>query len=250
VPHWFLPLILAPFIGSFAGMLIRRLPIDRPAVPVRSCCDTCGHVLGLGEMLQLVGIVMLGGRCRCCGVRISGLHRTVELACLVIAVWSIAVGSDPLGVWMDCALGWTLLTLAWIDWKHMMLPDILTLPLVLAGLAATQLRDPGATAEHTVAATAGYLAFRAIEIGYWRLRARDGLGQGDAKLMAGAWLGLAPLPTVAFTASVAGLAIAAGLHLRGRPLNGASAIPLGPAMCGAIWAARFGVDTLMSRLVP
>ena len=100
----------------------------------------------------------------------------------------------------------------------MLLPDALTLPLILAGLGATLLYDPADITEHAAAAAAGYLAFRAIEIAYRRLRGRDGLGQGDAKLMAaaGAWLGLAPLPTVVFMAAVFGLAIAAGLRIAGQ----------------------------------
>jgi leader peptidase (prepilin peptidase) / N-methyltransferase len=253
VPDWLFPLIAAPFIGSFAALLIRRLPVGQPVVLARSRCEACGHVLGPWELIPLVSVVMLGGHCRWCGARISFMHLAVELACLLIAAWAILVDSDPPQVWLDCAFGWTLLSLAWIDWEHMLLPDALTLPLILVGLGATLLLDPAAATEHAAAAAAGYLAFRAIEIVYRRLRGRDGLGQGDAKLMAaaGAWLGLAPLPTVAFMAAVFGLAIAACLRIRGQVMDRASAIPLGPALCAAIWVTWLGFDPallLMDRL--
>jgi leader peptidase (prepilin peptidase) / N-methyltransferase len=253
VPDWLFPLILAPFIGSFAAVLIRRLPAGQPVVLARSQCEACGHVLGPWELIPLVSVVVLRGHCRWCGTRIAVMHLAVEIACLAIAAWAILAEADPLLVWLDCTLGWTLLTLAWIDWEHMLLPDALTLPLILAGLGATLLQDPADITEHAAAAAAGYLAFRAIEIAYRRLRGRDGLGQGDAKLMAaaGAWLGLAPLPTVAFMAAAFGLAIAAGLRISGQSMHRGSAIPLGPALCAAIWVAWLGFDPillLMDRL--
>jgi leader peptidase (prepilin peptidase) / N-methyltransferase len=250
VPDWLLPLILAPFIGSFAGVLIRRLPAEQPVALARSRCEACGHVLGPRELIPLVSIVLLRGHCRWCGARIAFTHLAVELACLVIAAWAVLAETDTQLVWLDCVLGWTLLTLAWIDWEHMLLPDALTLPLILAGLGATLLLDPAATTEHAAAAAAGYLAFRAIEITYRRLRGRDGLGQGDAKLMAaaGAWLGLAPLPTVTFMAAAFGLAIAAGLRIAGQAMHRGSAIPLGPALCAAIWVTWLGFDPILPLL--
>jgi leader peptidase (prepilin peptidase) / N-methyltransferase len=253
VPDWLLPLILAPFIGSFAGVLIRRLPAEQPVALARSRCEACGHVLGPWDLIPLVSVVMLRGHCRWCGARIAFTHLAVELACLGVAAWAVLAETDMQLVWLDCVLGWTLLTLAWIDWEHMLLPDALTLPLILAGLGATLLLDPAATTEHAAAAAAGYLAFRAIEITYRRLRGREGLGQGDAKLMAaaGAWLGLAPLPTVTFMAAAFGLAIAAGLRIAGQVMHRGSAIPLGPALCAAIWVTWLGFDPvlpLMDRL--
>lgn len=247
MPDWLLPLLLAPFIGSFAALLIRRLPTGRPVVLVRSQCEACGHTLGPRDLIPLVSFAVLGGRCRWCGARIAVTHLAVELACLAIAVWAVLADIGGLPVWLDCVLGWTLLTLAWIDWHHMLLPDALTLPLIVAGLGATLLVDPAATSEHAVAAACGYLAFRAIEVGYRWLRGRDGLGQGDAKLMAaaGAWLGVAPLPTVVFMAAAFGLAIAAGLRIAGQAMHRHAAIPFGPALCAAIWVAWLGYDPIL-----
>ena len=196
---------------------------------------------------------MLRARCRWCRARISSTHLATELACLSIAVGAVLADADMQLVWLDCGLGWTLLTLAWIDYEHMLLPDVLTLPLVIAGLGATLLHEPLTATEHAAAAAAGYLVFRAIEIGYRRLRGREGLGQGDAKLMAaaGAWLGLTPLPTVVFTAAVVGLTIVAALRAGGHSLHAGSAIPFGPALCAAIAAVWLGFDPfamLMDRL--
>jgi leader peptidase (prepilin peptidase)/N-methyltransferase len=257
VPAWIPPLLLSPFIGSFVAVLIRRLPRGEPVVLARSRCEACGHVLGPWELIPLVSAAVLDMRCRWCRVRIPFAHVAVELACLAIAGCVVVLESDNLLIWLDCILGWWLLALAWIDWDHMLLPDALTLPLLLAGLGATLLSDPAeiaghaaaaAAGYHAAAAAAGYLAFRAIEIAYRWLRGRDGLGQGDARLLAaaGAWVGLVALPTVVFTAAVFGLALAACLRIAGRDVHGGTAIPFGPPLCAAIWVTFLGFDPILA----
>jgi leader peptidase (prepilin peptidase)/N-methyltransferase len=249
VPDWLLPLLLAPVIGSFAALLIRRMPAGRPVAMARSCCEACGHPLGPLELVPVISFIALGGRCRWCRTPISVMHLAVELACLGIAAWAVMAEPDPQRAWLGCALGWTLLTLAWIDWERMLLPDQLTLPLLLAGLGASWLRDPEALTGHASAAAAGYLAFRTVELLHRRLRGREGLGEGDAKLIAaaGAWLGLAALPTVVFLAALTGLAMAAGLRLAGRTPDG-GALPFGPAICAAIWAVWLGFDPFLRAI--
>lgn len=249
MPGWFLALLVAPCIGSFAGVLIRRLPRGEPVLLGRSRCEACAHGLGAAELVPLASYALLGGRCRWCRATIPARHSAVELACLGIAGWAALAAPDPRMLWLTCGLGWALLALAWIDWEHMLLPDALTLPLIPAGLGAAWLLDPAGAPSHVLpwhaaAAAAGYLGFRAVELGYRRLRGRDGLGEGDAKLMAaaGAWVGLEPLPMVVFLAAVCGLVVAAALQLGGRRLEAGTAIPFGPAICLATWLVWLGVD--------
>jgi leader peptidase (prepilin peptidase)/N-methyltransferase len=238
MPNWLLPLILAPFIGSLASALVRRLPVGEPIALSHSRHDGSGYA---SFSWELVPISFVPLHARCSSTAFARL--ATELACIVIAIWCILMDPEIQLAWLGCVLGWTLLILALIDWRYMVLPDILTLPLVVAGLAATVLHDPSAATEHAAAACAGYLSFRAIEIGYRRMRGRDGLGQGDAKLMAaaGAWLGLAALPAVVLTAALVGLATAAASHAR---FHRNSALPFGPALCVAIWVGWLGLDPI------
>lgn len=152
---------------------------------------------------------------------------------------SAALGgfADPLKVWLSCGLGWTLLALAWIDWDHMRLPDALTLPLLMAGFGAAWLIDPGVAAEHAAAAALGFLAFWLLARGYCALRGRDGLGGGDAKLLAagGAWLGLEQLPFVVTGAALLSILFAWVQQLRGKEVLATTALPFGHALCAAIW---------------
>lgn len=238
---WLPSLLLAPFVGSFLGTLILRLPQGRDVVWARSECDTCHSRLAPQDMVPLLSFLALRGRCRVCRSPIPRFHLWVELAAVVIAVWVVTARTNPALIWSDCILGWALLALSWIDLRHFLLPDVLTLPLVLAGLAATFWLDPSGITDAAAGATIGFLAFYLVAIGYRALRGRDGLGQGDAKLMAaaGAWVGWQGLPPVIVGAACLGIVFAVFAHLR-RPRGrlGDTPIPFGPCIALALFVVR------------
>jgi len=233
----FLPVIFAPFIGSFLGVLIRRLPAGQPIALARSVCASCGRSLAVRDLVPVVSFLFLRGRCRTCHAPIGVFHLAVELAAVAVALWAALTLTEPGWVWASCVLGWTLLTLGWIDVEHMLLPDVLTLPLLLTGLGATLLLDPGDVVDHALGAVLGYLVFRAVAVAYRAWRDRDGLGGGDAKLLAaaGAWLGWQALPWVVLEASLAGIAAALLARLLGRRVSRTTALPFGPFIAAAIW---------------
>lgn len=249
MPSWVLVLLVAPVIGSFAGVLIRRLPERRPVAVARSACEACGHVLGPRELVPVLSFLVQRGRCRACGAAISPFHLWVELAAVavagsaVLAAWvrgGGAPGWDGGALWATCGLGWALMALAWVDARHFLLPDVLTLPLLLGGLAACWVLEPWALQERLVGAVAGYCGLRGVALAYRALRGREGMGAGDAKLLAacGAWLGWAALPDVLLIAALAGLAAAGGMRLRGVAVGRATAVPFGPALAAGCWAVR------------
>jgi leader peptidase (prepilin peptidase)/N-methyltransferase len=205
----------------------------------RSCCDACRRPLTPRDLVPIGSYLMLRGRCRFCGARIAPFHLAVELAACGVALVAVLVCPDGPTLGCGCVLGWVLLALAWIDWEHMILPDGLTLPLVLLGLGATLWLNPAALTNHAAAAALAYLLFRLIAWSYRRLRGRDGLGEGDAKLMAaaGAWVGIAALSGVLLGGAILTLVAAIIDAIRtGRGLNGAARLPLGPGLCLALWA--------------
>jgi leader peptidase (prepilin peptidase)/N-methyltransferase len=236
-PSWLWPLLAAPFAGSLLGVLIRRLPAGRPVAMARSACETCGATLGPRDLVPLASFLALRGRCRSCGAPIGWFHPAVELAALAVAAWSVAADADASLIWADCALGWTLLALAWIDVETFLLPDALTLPLILAGLAFTWFAAPDALADAAIGAAAGYASLRLVAWTYRRLRGREGLGAGDAKLFAaaGAWVGWPGLPQVLLAASVAGLALVLLQAAAGRRIDRATAVPFGPPLALGTW---------------
>jgi len=130
-------------------------------------------------------------------------------------------------VLLALVLGWASL----IDARHLILPDWLTLPLIPAGWALAWLQEPP-LADRLIGSAAGFLSFAVIAWAYRRLRGRDGLGLGDAKLLAGAgaWAGWQALPSVVLVGSVAALAwVAVRRPDPSRP------IPFGPALALGFW---------------
>jgi len=234
---WLMPILFAPVGGSLVGVLVRRLPAHRPVLLARSHCESCGRTLSVPDLVPIASYLVFRGHCRTCRAAIDPFHLAIELAAVTIAVWAAAVESDPSQLWIDCLLGWGLLALAWIDMDHMRLPNALTLPLLAAGLSAQAAFAPDRFVECVLGAVIGYVAFRGIAVVYARLRGRDGLGAGDAKLLAvaGAWVGWAALPSIVFLASLLALGAVAIKLMRDQAIDGAAAIPFGPFLALAFW---------------
>jgi leader peptidase (prepilin peptidase) / N-methyltransferase len=231
-----LALLAAPFVGSFLGVVVERLPEARPIGLARSSCDHCGATLGARDLVPLLSWLARRGRCGCGKVRLSAFYPGIELAALAVAVSATLVLSGWL-LWASLALGWTLLALAAIDLRHYLLPDALTLPLIAVGLAVAWLIEPGRLGEHALGAAAGFIGLAAIAWLYRRLREREGLGRGDAKLLGGggAWLGWQALPSVLALAAAGALAVALAGALLGGKLEATTKIAFGPYLALAIW---------------
>jgi leader peptidase (prepilin peptidase) / N-methyltransferase len=228
--------LVAPFIGSFLGSIVRRLPDRLPLAWARSRCEECGARLRSRDLVPVFSWLAARGRCRYCNHPIGWFYPGIELAAVAIALTAVLVdgGED---VWLDCLLGWWLLTLGWIDLRCWLLPDGLTLPLVIAGLAVAAAFDPEQLTARVLGAAFGYLSLLAIAALYRGLRGREGLGRGDAKLLAasGAWVGVVSLPQVVLLAALTALAAAAGLRLAGVRIGALSALPFGPFLALATW---------------
>jgi leader peptidase (prepilin peptidase)/N-methyltransferase len=223
-------------VGSFLGVIVERLPEDGSPLTGRSSCTHCGALLTPRDLVPLASWLTMRGRCRYCGAWLGWFYPGVELAALAVAVLSLTVDRGA-EAWIDAALGWWLLALAWIDWRHMILPDVLTLPLIPFGLAVAATLAPETLWDTLAGAACGYLGLRAIAWTYHRLTGRDGLGRGDAKLLAaaGAWVGATGLPSVVAGAALAGLAAAGMLLLAGQRLDRHTALPFGPFLAAATW---------------
>lgn len=128
-----------------------------------------------------------------------------------------------------------LTVLSWTDIKSFRLPDKITLPLIGLGIVqAFLLSDIQAS---LIGAIIGYLAFVLIEQGFRMLRGKEGLGRGDAKLLAagGAWCGWSGLPLIVLIASGTGLLLALLPKYRDQ-----GRIPFGPCLAFGIfmvWAS-------------
>jgi leader peptidase (prepilin peptidase)/N-methyltransferase len=221
--------ITAPVAGSFVGCAALRLG-DGRRLWGPSACPHCGRDVGLVPLLSwMVG----GARCAGCAAPVPAYYPLIELAALALA--APCLGLDGWRVWAGCGLAWSLLLLVLVDLRRQRLPDAVTLPLLGAGLAVVASYQPERLVDHLAAAAGGWLAFALLAASYRRWRGREGLGGGDAKLLAaaGAWVGPAWLAWVVVLAAAAGLAWA----LARGGWDGARRLPFGPFLA----AAAYGV---------
>jgi leader peptidase (prepilin peptidase)/N-methyltransferase len=200
----------------------------------------------ISHLVPILAVVLAGAIAA--GVAITYAARAFAESEQPLAVLMIAA-SIALGVWavlvmptfpllaISCALGWVLLLLATVDALAFRLPDILTLPLLAAGLAVSWWLPNGDLLGHSIAATLGAAIFYVIAVAYRRARGQEGLGLGDVKLagVAGAWLGWQDLPFVVLLACAVGLVwVGVATIRRGNAALG-ERIPFGVALCLAIW---------------
>ncbi len=233
---WLLPLLAAPFVGSFVGLVAHRLPRAEPIVFGRSACPSCQTTLTARDLVPLLSWLAARGRCRHCDAPLSARYPLTELAALVIALWAVSVLSGwP--VLIGCLLGWALLTLALVDLREKMLPDALTLPLIGAGLVAALVLEPLAPLDHAIGAAVALTIFLAVGATFRRLRGYDGLGGGDAKLFAaaGAWVGWQGLAGVLLFATISALCVVLVMMVAGRRNLGREEIAFGPYLCLGFW---------------
>lgn len=229
--------LASPLIGSAIAAGTARFASGQAWGLTPSCCPSCGRRLRMLEMIPVVSWIALGGKCRGCAAAISRQYPLVEAAAVVVAVWAwLAV--PPQAFLATCILGWLLLALSVADIRTCRLPDPLNLALVLTGLGVAVWLDGSRILDHIAGAVLGFASLVAIEIAYRRLRGREGIGRGDAKLLGGigAWLGYQGLAACIFVAASSGIVflLAAGL-IRGRTIAADTALPFGPFLAFAGW---------------
>ncbi|MEM8937010.1 MAG: prepilin peptidase [Pseudomonadota bacterium] len=252
--HWGIPatvFVIGLLCGSFLNVVIHRGPAlwglvdDKTragglAAP-RSYCPACGKTLHAIDLAPIFSFLMLRGRCRFCDARISKRYPAVEcLAGLasVLAVYTFGLSAQAL---FASLFLWALIALAVIDSETGFLPDALTLPLCAAGLAVNAFGGFAPIQDALIGAIIGFGAFWAISAVYRVLRGREGLGLGDAKLLAacGAWLGWAALAPIIFVGSLAALIGVAVHGIVDRRVDAQAPIAFGPALAAAAAIVMF-----------
>lgn len=229
-----MPMVAAPFIGSFLATAALRSGTPQPVVWGRSACPACARLLGPLDLVPVLTWLATRGHCRHCQARVSAFYPVVEMAALTVAVWA-ALWFDGPRLWIACGLGWLLLLLAAIDWRYRLLPDALTLSLAIYGLFVAAVDNR--VVEAAIGAAAGLAAFAAVRWLYARIRRREGLGLGDVKLIAaaGVWVGWIGLPSVVLIASLAALAVVGIGAVRGRRVRADDAVPFGSFLAFGCW---------------
>lgn len=229
--------LASPLVGSALAAMSMRLAAGQAWGLTPSACGSCGKRLGVLELIPVISWLAQRGRCRSCKAAIPVDYPLIELAAAGVAVWAW-LATPPHIFIASCVMGWLLVALSAVDIRTRRLPDILNLTLVIAGLVTAALIDVSRIWEHVLGAALGYGAFVAIEVSYRILRGRDGLGRGDAKLLAGigAWVGPIGLPSCVFVAALGAIVCVLTINvLKGRGVRGDTDIAFGPFLAAGGW---------------
>jgi leader peptidase (prepilin peptidase)/N-methyltransferase len=228
-------------VGSFLNVCIYRLPRGKSVVFPPSACGSCQRPLRWFENIPVVSWLVLGGRCARCKARISAQYPIVELVTGVLFATTVAL--TPIGPLLAARLvfGAALIALFAIDLEHQILPNAITLPGVVVGLAFALIAPPGWRASLIGAAAGGGVLY-AIAAGYYYLRHEDGLGMGDVKMLAmiGAFLGWQLMLLTLVLASLSGALVGVALIVSQRG-SMKYALPFGTFLAvGAVVAMLVG----------
>ena len=233
--------VLGLVVGSFLNVCIYRLPRRQSVNWPGSRCTSCDRSLSWYENIPVVSWLVLRGRCRTCGERISVMYPIVELvAGVLFAAGYLIYGSTPL-LAARLAFACAMVVLFAIDLRHHLLPNVITVPGIVVGFLLSLMLPPGWKASLIGLVAGGGVLF-AIAEGYYRLRGIEGLGMGDVKMlsMIGAFLGWKLMLLTLVLASFAGSVIGVGVIALGRG-GMKAALPFGTFLAvGALTAAVVG----------
>jgi leader peptidase (prepilin peptidase) / N-methyltransferase len=230
-------------VGSFVTVVAHRVPRGESIVAPRSRCPSCGSQIAAFDNVPVLSWLLLGGRSRCCGERISPRYPLTELtlgalyAATVLVLWD-----DPTEVALGLVFVTMLLAVTLTDLERRIIPNRILLVAAVAAVAITTAGDPSSLPERAIAAVAAGGAFFLVALAYPR-----GMGLGDVKLAAvmGLFLGrdvAAAILVALLAGSLVGLAMIASQGGAARK----RAIPFGPFLAlGGVVGLLLG-DQLVS----
>ncbi len=201
--------LFGALIGSFLNVVAYRVPVGESLVSPGSHCPSCDAPVRPWDNIPVFSWLMLRGKCRNCGVRISSRYPIVELLTAAAFAAVVAVNGFDDDLLLELPFVAALIALAAIDLDHRLLPNKIVYPLAAYGVLATLLVDRADLAENLIAGAGAFTFLFLAVLAYPR-----GMGMGDVKLAGamGIYLGLSIIPAllIAFLAgSVVGLTMIA-----------------------------------------
>jgi leader peptidase (prepilin peptidase)/N-methyltransferase len=261
--------VLGAIIGSFLNVVILRLPRiieaqwtadarawlnlqSEPKQPFNlavpgSHCGQCGSPIKPLHNIPIISFIFLRGRCNQCRTPISIQYPLVEILTGLLSAYVLTVNGISALALCSFIFSSALILLTVIDYRHQLLPDQITLPLLWLGLLVNLDSMFASTGEAVLGAILGYMCLWVI---YWLFKlttGKEGMGYGDFKLCAalGAWLGWKLIPLLILLASsTAALIGICGILFAGREKG----LPMafGPYLCLSGWIALHWGDSIVS----
>ncbi|MGE5839141.1 MAG: prepilin peptidase [Deltaproteobacteria bacterium] len=217
-------------VGSFLNVCIYRIPLKKSIVSPPSSCPRCGARIRSYDNIPVLSYILLLGRCRQCRALISLRYPLVEVIVGLLSV-ALFIQCGPSLQYISLFLFMAaLVAIAFIDLDHKIIPDVISLPGILAGLAFSFFPSAGIPPLDALIGAVGGGAFLfLVAMVFEKVTGREGMGGGDVKLLAmiGAWMGWKALPFIILISSFTG-AVIGGLSLAISRQGMRSRIPFGP----------------------
>jgi leader peptidase (prepilin peptidase)/N-methyltransferase len=234
--------MLGAIFGSFLNVVAYRLPRGESLLHPGSRCPQCETPIKPYDNVPVLGWLLLRGRCRACGAKVSWRYPAVEAVTgLLCAAVVVRYGADR-DVWLPLVFVLLLVPVTLIDLDFHIIPNTLMLIGAVAGLALVLAFDSDDLVEHLIAAVAAGGFFLVAALAY-----PAGMGMGDVKLagVMGLFLGRAVAPAI-FSALVAGTLVGAVIIARlGAAEGRKKGIPFGPWLALGSLVGVFAGDAMV-----
>lgn len=216
-------------VGSFLNVVILRVPAGESIVLPPSRCPRCKALIRWHDNIPLLSFILLRGKCRYCQAAVSWQYPFVELCtALLSAALFLKFGLGAAGgvYFVFCC---ALLAIIFIDFRHQIIPDAISLPGIVLGFGAAFINPYVTWQSAGLGILLGGGSFYAVAAMYYLITKREGMGGGDIKLLAmiGAFLGWQSLPFVIFGSSLIGTVAGLAAMVRQKK-GGKTVIPYGP----------------------
>ncbi|MDY6855614.1 MAG: prepilin peptidase [Thermodesulfobacteriota bacterium] len=246
ITEYLIPFIFGTIIGSFLNVCIFRIPKSESIIFPSSYCPNCDQPIGFYDNIPIVSFLVLGGKCRRCRNSISARYFFVECIAGLFSLTLFLKFGLSLNYFVYLAFCYALLVITFIDLDHQIIPDVISLPGIVVGVALSFLLPDITFLDSLAGSVAGGGALLCIAVLYSLLTKREGMGAGDIKLLAmiGAFLGLKAVIMTAFLGSFIGSIIGITVMLKEKR-DSRYEIPFGPFLAIGAFISLFWGNTIM-----
>ena len=229
-----LAFILGSIWGSFCNVCIYRIPSEQNIIKGRSFCPSCKNQIKWFDNIPFFSFIILKGKCRNCNSKINLQYFIVEFISALSFLFIYYLYGISITTLLLVTLSIFFIIIFFIDLKHFIIPNELTFPLMLIGFVKSF--DPNLNQtifpnyiNSLIGGISGYLIILFIIFFYKKIRKKEGMGLGDAKLLSaiGFWFGWVSIPFTIFLSSVIALIIVLP-SLINKSKNMSAQIPFGP----------------------
>lgn len=232
--------VFGAVIGSFLNVCIYRIPRKKSIVHPPSSCPACEKPVRFYDNVPLISYLVLKGKCRDCGARISFRYFLVELITAVVFMMIYRRWGLSYEFFIQIFFVAVLIVVSFIDYDFQIIPDILSVGGMVAGLIISLVRPGFQVMEAVWGVLIGGGVLFAIAYGYQLITKREGMGGGDIKLLAmiGSFSGLKGVLFSLIGGSIVGTLVGIPLmFMKGREEGTKYAIPFGPflSLCAVLY---------------